>query len=235
VKFRPHTPRHALPRPRRRAAVTLTVCALAATGTGALLYGFAQPAHRAPHAPVAAVDVARTEDNRVSRNRDRTEPSPSSSPAAPSASPLPTRPRPVAGLDQAQMDNAAIIVRIAAQRGLPKRAMVVAVATSLQESDLYNAANPDVPESLRYPHQGASVDADSVGLFQQRASQGWGTVAQLMDPAYSTRLFFDRLVRVSGWQSMELTDAAQAVQRSGFPGAYQKHQNRAQQIVNALA
>jgi hypothetical protein len=140
----------------------------------------------------------------------------------------------VAGLDQAQMDNAAIIVRVARQRRLSERAMVIGVATALQESDLCNLASRAVPDSLRYPHQGDSVDHDSVGLFQQRPSQGWGTVAELMDPVHATGLFFDRLVRVKGWQSMDLTTAAQAVQRSGYPNAYQKHEDRASQIVAAL-
>ena len=132
------------------------------------------------------------------------------------------------------MDNAATIVRVARQRNLPQRAMVIAVATALQESNLYNQASRAVPESFRYPHQGDSVDFDSVGLFQQRPSMGWGTVAHLMDPAYSAGLFYSALVQVSGWQSMSLTWAAQAVQRSAYPYAYAKHETRAQQIVAAL-
>jgi hypothetical protein len=78
------------------------------------------------------------------------------------------------------------------------------------------------------------VNLDSVGLFQQRPSQGWGTVAQLMDPRYASGAFYDRLVKVSGWQNLSVNDAAQAVQRSGFPDAYQKHESAARQIVTAL-
>jgi hypothetical protein len=141
----------------------------------------------------------------------------------------------VAGLDQAQMDNAAIVVRMGARRGLPYRALVVAIATALQESDLHNAASSAVPASLSYPHEGVQVDADSVGLFQQRPSQGWGTVAELMDPVHATGLFYGRLVEVPGWQSMSVAGAAQAVQRSAFPDAYAKHQSRAEQIVAALS
>jgi hypothetical protein len=132
------------------------------------------------------------------------------------------------------MDNAAAIVRVARQRNLPQRAMVIGIATAMQESNLYNLASNVVPESLRYPHQGIGADHDSIGLFQQRASMGWGTVAQIMDPARSAGSFFDRLVQVSGWQSMEVTLAAQAVQRSAFPYAYQQHVSRATQIVTAL-
>jgi hypothetical protein len=156
--------------------------------------------------------------------------------APPTQAPSTPAPRgPVAGLDQAQTDNAATIVAVAKQRGLSQRAMVIAVATAIQESDLHNVASTAVPESLRYPHQGVEVDHDSVGLFQQRPSQGWGTVAELMDPAHSAGLFLDALLRVPGWESMSVAGAAQAVQRSAFPDAYQQHQSVAERAVAALA
>jgi len=132
------------------------------------------------------------------------------------------------------MDNAVIIVRVGQQRHLPQRVMVIAIVTALQESDLCNLASRAVPESFRYPHQGDSVDNDSVGLFQQRPSQGWGSVATLMDPVRSAGLFYSALVRVPGWESMSLAAAAQAVQRSAFPSAYSKHEYRAAQIVAAI-
>ncbi|MGI5236808.1 hypothetical protein [Dactylosporangium sp. CA-139066] len=154
-------------------------------------------------------------------------------PATPPPAPQP--PRPVAGLDQTQMNNAATIVRQGRAQGLPQKALVVALATAMQESDLYNVASPAVPSSLKLPHDGVSADHDSVGLFQQRASQGWGTVAELMDPAHSAMLFYNALMQVSGWQSMSVTGAAQAVQRSAYPGAYQKHADRAAEVVAALA
>jgi hypothetical protein len=157
-------------------------------------------------------------------------------PVVPPAPPAPPRPpRPVAGLDQTQMDNAATIVRQGRAQGLPDKALVVAVATAMQESDLYNVASPAVPASLRLPHDGVSEDHDSVGLFQQRASQGWGTVADLMNPAHSAMLFYNALMQVSGWQGMSVTGAAQAVQRSAYPGAYQKHADRAALVVAAVA
>ncbi|GAA0708284.1 hypothetical protein Drose_31010 [Dactylosporangium roseum] len=159
---------------------------------------------------------------------------PATLPAPPVAA-APARPQPVAGLDQLQMDNAAIIVRQGKAQGMPRRALVVAVATAMQESDLHNVASSAVPSSLRLPHQGVSTDHDSVGLFQQRASQGWGTVPQLMDPAHSAMLFYNALAQVSGWERMSVAAAAQAVQRSAFPGAYQKHASRAEQVVTALA
>ncbi|MET7397501.1 hypothetical protein ABZS66_28835 [Dactylosporangium sp. NPDC005572] len=160
-------------------------------------------------------------------------PAPATSAAPPAAAPA--KPRPVAGLDQRQMDNAATIVRQGRAQGMPRRALVVAVATAMQESSLYNVASKAVPSSLRLPHEGLSSDHDSVGLFQQRASQGWGTVPQLMDPAHSAMLFYGALSRVRGWERMSVTAAAQAVQRSAFPGAYQKHAAKAEQIVAALS
>jgi hypothetical protein len=117
---------------------------------------------------------------------------------------------------------------------LPQRASVVALVTALQESHLRNLANSSVPQSLKLPHQGVESNFDSIGVFQQRPSQGWGTVTQLMNPGTAASIFFGRLVKVSGWQTMSVGDAAQAVQRSAFPDAYDKHQTQAQQIVDAL-
>jgi hypothetical protein len=216
--------------------VSAAACIVATGATGVVLYEFDHPsAPTAPHA-LAAVDVPRSPGNDVSRDKVRTPISPSPSTlASPAPSPSSPGPRtPVAGLDQAQMNNAAVIVRIGTQRSLPRRALVVAVATALQESNLYNVASGAVPESLNYPHQGTEVDFDSVGLFQQRPSQGWGSVAQLMDPGHAADLFFGRLAQVPAWQTMSVSAAAQAVQKSAFPGAYQKHQDQAQQVVDAL-
>jgi hypothetical protein len=118
-----------------------------------------------------------------------------------------------------QVANARIIVTIGDERGVPVQGRVIAVATALQESGLRN---------LR------GGDRDSIGLFQQRPSQGWGTPAQLSDPAYQTRKFYDKLLTVDGWQKMRLTEAAQAVQVSAFPNAYAKHTRAATRLVDAL-
>jgi hypothetical protein len=146
----------------------------------------------------------------------------------------PKRPRPVAGLDQRQMDNAKAIVDVGRAMKMPRRALVVAVATAMQESNLYNVASEVLPESFDYPHQGSGSDHDSCGLFQQRPSSGWGTVAQLMRPAYAARAFYSALNEVPGWQQLSLTQAAQAVQVSAFPDAYAKHEDRAATVVAAL-
>ena len=109
------------------------------------------------------------------------------------------------------------------------------VGLDIAARQLRNLANPTVPRSMSLPHEGADSNYDSVGLFQQRPSQGWGIVEQLMNAGESSRLFYSRLVKVSGWETMSIGGAAQAVQRSAFPGAYDKHQALAQQIVAALA
>jgi hypothetical protein len=112
------------------------------------------------------------------------------------------------GYDTEQLHNAAIIVEAGNQRGLPIRAAVIAVATAMQESNLYNADQ--------------ATDHDSLGLFQQRPSQGWGTPAPLLDTVYAAGKFYDKLVTVAHWESLPLTVAAQAVQRSAYPDAYAK-------------
>jgi hypothetical protein len=122
-------------------------------------------------------------------------------------------------LSQEQAENAALIAAISVRRGLPARAASIALATAYQESDLVNLEHGD---------------RDSVGLFQQRPSQGWGSVDQILDPVYSTNTFYDSLVEVDGYESMPITEAAQAVQRSGFPDAYADHEADARAIASAL-
>ena len=118
-----------------------------------------------------------------------------------------------------QSENAALIAALAVRRGLPARAVSIALATAFQESKLRN---------IDYG------DRDSVGLFQQRPSQGWGSREQLMDPVYATNAFYDELVEVDGYQDMRITEAAQAVQRSGFPEAYEDHAEGARALASAL-
>jgi hypothetical protein len=119
-----------------------------------------------------------------------------------------------------QVANARIIVTIGDQRKVPAEAKVIAVATALQESRLRN---------LR------GGDRDSIGLFQQRPSQGWGTPRQLSDPAYQTQKFYDKLLAIHGWRRMRVTEAAQAVQISAFPEAYAKHETAATRLVGTLS
>jgi hypothetical protein len=106
---------------------------------------------------------------------------------------------------------------------MPDRAVQVALATALQESKLRNL-----------PHLGARNDHDSVGLFQQRPSQGWGSEQQLADPRYAAERFYRALARVPGWQELRLTEAAQRVQRSAFPEAYAQWEPEAGILSAAL-
>jgi murein DD-endopeptidase MepM/ murein hydrolase activator NlpD len=127
----------------------------------------------------------------------------------------------ISGLSQEQVANASVIISVGRERKLPGRALVVAIATAMQESTLHNYTN--------------AVDHDSLGLFQQRPTMGWGTPAQVTDPRYSAAKFYDRLARIAGWQAMRITDAAQRVQRSAFPNAYQKWEHLAVGLVAKLA
>lgn len=119
-------------------------------------------------------------------------------------------------LDPAQLSDALIIYDVSVTMDLPQQAAVIAEATAMQESSLIN--RPD----------GTS---DSLGLFQQRPSQGWGIPAQIMQPVYATTRFYEALVNVPGWQSLPLTVAAQAVQGSATPGAYAKWEPLADSLV----
>ncbi|MET8661992.1 MULTISPECIES: hypothetical protein [Streptomyces] len=119
----------------------------------------------------------------------------------------------------AQAVNAATISAVGTTRGMPERAVTIALATALQESTLRN---------IDYG------DRDSVGLFQQRPSQGWGSVEQIMDPVYSSEKFYEGLAEVPGYSRLPLTVAAQRVQRSGFPQAYAKHEPDAALLAAAL-
>ncbi|MCL8025711.1 hypothetical protein [Nocardioides bruguierae] len=122
-------------------------------------------------------------------------------------------------LSPEQAQNAALIAAIAVRRDLPARAATIALATAYQESDLYNLS---------------TGDRDSLGLFQQRPSQGWGTEDEVQNPAYATNAFYDALVAVDGWQELPITVAAQEVQRSAFPEAYADHENDARVLASAL-
>lgn len=129
----------------------------------------------------------------------------------------------VTGLNQEQVRNAAIIIAVGQQLKVPPRGWVIGIATALQESVLTNL-----------PYLGTANDHDSIGLFQQRPSQGWGTPEQLADPAYQSRKFFQKMLTIDNWVALPLTVVAQAVQRSAYPDAYAKHEPLATDIVNVL-
>jgi hypothetical protein len=122
-----------------------------------------------------------------------------------------------------QLTNARAIVDVGRSMGLPPRAWVIAVATALQESYLRNLG-----------YLGAFNDHDSLGLFQQRPSAGWGTPEQITDPVYAATAFYGHLSRVRDWPTLPLTVAAQKVQISAYPDHYAKHESEAGDIIRAL-
>ena len=123
------------------------------------------------------------------------------------------------GLTAEQRANAEIIISVGRDMGASERDIQIALMTALQESSLKN---------LNYG------DRDSLGLFQQRPSQGWGTPAQVTDPIYSSRKFYQGLMALDDRNSMALTQAAQAVQRSAYPDAYAKWQGMAAGLMIEL-
>jgi hypothetical protein len=199
----------------------------------------------------AEVPVANRQDRRsqaANRSADRaangkttnTSPSQSSSPSKVSAAPAPppppappaptqdqTMPNGVPGdqtwvsLNNDQNLNARAVIKATKEMNLPPRAAVIALATSLQETKLVN-----------YGDLGNLNDHDSLGLFQQRPSTGWGSPDQLVNPDYATKAFLGALVQVPGWQSIALTDAAQTVQVSAFGDRYAQWELEAADIVH---
>ncbi|MDT0464745.1 C40 family peptidase [Streptomyces gibsoniae] len=127
----------------------------------------------------------------------------------------------VPGLDDPaeQISNARTIQATGVAMNVPARGQIVALATALQESGLRN---------LTYG------DRDSLGLFQQRPSQGWGTANEILDPVHASTMFYEALEKVSGWQSLSVAQAAQAVQKSGFPEAYAKWEPLATALQQAI-
>lgn len=126
--------------------------------------------------------------------------------------------------DSDQLAIAVVIIKRGTANGISTWGQTIALAVAMQESRLRNL-----------PHLGDSNDHDSIGVFQQRPSQGWGTPQQLADPAYQADKFYAKLVTVPGWETMPLTQAAQAVQISAYPDAYAKWTDEAIRLVEQVA
>ncbi len=134
-----------------------------------------------------------------------------------------------AELNASQVRNARLIISVGKAMHVPPRGWVVAISAAMQESDLVNVDYGD---------------RDSLGLLQQRPSQGWGTPAQVTTPTYAIRAFYggphsptanSGLLDVPGWQRMPVWSAAQTVQRSAFPFAYASHETTASALVRRFA
>jgi len=123
------------------------------------------------------------------------------------------------GLDFEQARNATTIAAVGKRLDMPDHAVSIALATAYLESGLHNISYGD---------------RDSLGLFQQRPSQGWGTPAQIMTPHYAAAAFYQHLARVPGWQVIPVTQAAQKVQRSALPNGYAQFEPAARAIAEAL-
>ncbi|HEU0088244.1 MAG TPA: C40 family peptidase [Pseudonocardiaceae bacterium] len=119
-------------------------------------------------------------------------------------------------LDAEQQRNAELIIAIGKQRGLPPRAWQIAIQAGMTESRLHN---------LDYG------DRDSLGIFQMRPSQGWGTPAQVTDPVYQIHKFYDVLLEVPDWETRRPGDSAQAVERSAFPTRYHQWETLAVDLI----
>ncbi len=122
-------------------------------------------------------------------------------------------------LDTEQADNAALIAAIGVHPDLQARADSIALSTAYQESKIVNVEHGD---------------RDSLGLFQQRPSQGLGTEAEILDPVHATNAFYDALEKIDGYETMRITEAAQKVQRSAFPEAYEDHAEDGRALASAL-
>ncbi len=140
---------------------------------------------------------------------------------------------PLAGLSDAQAQNARTIVAVAAPRG-GRSAAVLAVMTAITESNLLILGNPNDPNGMSLPNQGIGTDHDSIGLFQQRPP--WGSASQRMDPIASTNLFLDSLLAVPGWERLDPWVAAQTVQRSAFSAGenYRAHLGAAKALTDTV-
>ncbi|WSQ12916.1 NlpC/P60 family protein [Streptomyces sp. NBC_01231] len=123
-------------------------------------------------------------------------------------------------LPDEQIPNAQTVVATGISLDVPKKGQIIALATAMQESRLRNLG---------------AGDRDSLGLFQQRPSQGWGTSEEIHDPVYASEQFYKHLLKVDGWQQMTVAQAAQAVQRSGYPDAYAQWEPLATALQKTIA
>jgi cell wall-associated NlpC family hydrolase len=126
----------------------------------------------------------------------------------------------ISGYTREQIANSAAIVAVGKRMQVPEHGLVTALSAALQESGLRNLDRGD---------------RDSLGLFQQRPSQGWGTPAQIMNPSYAATAFYQRLLETQGWQELSVNDAAQSVQQSATPNAYGRHEPGARALTAAVS
>ena len=166
------------------------------------------------------------------KQRGTASPAAASAPTQPDAELVAkSTPAGTGGLNASQTALAKQAVAIGESMGVPDQGIVVALATMSQESTYRMLASSNVPESLQYPHDGVGSDHLSVNQYQQQVGI-WGTAEDLMNPVTANVKFFDALLKVSGWQSMPVTVAAQTVQGSAHPEAYADDETLARQLAS---
>lgn len=223
----------------RRMAV-IGVAAVVFTGTGATAAWAISNADDPAEEPVAVSTEEPTEEpaeeatTEAPAEVEATTEEPAEEAPAPEKEPAGPVDIEVADLDDEQEANAVTIIETGKELGFDENGWAVALATAMQEAKLYNAASEAVPESFEYTDSQVTYsDHDSVGLFQQRTSMGWGSVEELMDPATSASKFYNTLADVDGWEGMSIASAAQAVQVSAYPDYYAQWEGLAWDIIAA--
>jgi hypothetical protein len=224
---------------RKALIVAGSVAAMLGVGAGAASAATAgSPAVPASHHRAVRIEIEHAAARRPSRRKElswnevaeiqaqRTDPGVSRGPLPPADQLRPVAaygPQQYMPLDSAQVGNATTIVKQALDKKMGVRSAVVAVATAMQESTLNN---------INYG------TADSVGLFQQRPSCGWGTAQQIMNPTYASDAFLTALQGYQAanpdWASQPLYQAAQGVQASGNPTAYAQWEDQAASLVQGI-
>lgn len=197
----------------------------AGESTGAHLHFEVWDGGRLPDGAGTAVDPAPWVDKAA-------EPGAAAPAPAPGQEPAPSNPAEpgTGGLNSSQLALAKQAVAVGESIGVPDQGIVVALATMSQESTYRMLASSNVPESLQYPHDGVGSDHLSVNQYQQQVTI-WGTAEELMNPVTANVKFYDALLKVSGWQSMPVTVAAQTVQGSAHPEAYADDEPLARQLA----
>ncbi|WP_340138153.1 C40 family peptidase [Enterococcus hirae] len=140
----------------------------------------------------------------------------------------------ISNLSPAQTANITTIIGAVKARGMSQQAAIIAIMVAAQESSIRNLANPGVPASMGLPHDGTGSDHDSVGIYQQRPSMGWGTVPELLTPSYAATKFLDTLATVPNWQALAYSVAAQRVQKSANGAWYAPWQGFAESVVSSF-
>lgn len=135
------------------------------------------------------------------------------------------------GWNDTQVANTTDVYMAAAERGLGDRAAIIGLMAARTESRMYNYADKSVDGSLYYSYDRVGNGDDTVGIFRQAPGDEWGTVGELMNPERAAGKFYDRLVAVDGWQSMDPGEAAQAALGADSPAAYSRFQGTAEQLV----